>query len=86
MRRPRVIDNTPARPALGAVRADEGLPLAELARRFGWGREAQAEATKRGLRTIRYGKRKYVLGRDVLAWLDSLDGGGEEAITEGGAQ
>ena len=58
---------------LGSIRADELLPLAVLGQRFGLAKKSLILAQRRGLRTVKWGHRKYVFGRDVLAWFDGLD-------------
>ena len=70
-RRPR--RPAPARAAdLGTIRADELLPLPVLRKRLGWGNKTAAQAQRDGLRAVRYGHLKYVLGTDVLEWFAKL--------------
>ena len=58
------------------IRADELLPWSALHTRLGWGSRAVAEAKRRGFCACRsYAKRQYVLGRDVIAFLESQHGG-----------
>jgi len=52
----------------GSIRADEVLPLREAARRLGWARKTVAHAQRDGLRTVAFGRMKYVLGEDVIAF------------------
>jgi len=59
------------------IRSDELLPWSALHTRLGWGPAARAEARRRGLRVLSYAKRQYVLGRDVIAFLENV-------ISEGG--
>lgn len=60
-----------ARPG-GSIRGDELLRLAELKRRLGWGEHAVRQARKAGLRLIAFGREKYALGSDVLAFFGRL--------------
>ena len=66
----------------GSIRADEVLSLAELKRRLGWGEHATRQARAAGLRLIGFGRAKFVLGRDLIAWFDRLGDGREVSITE----
>jgi len=68
----------PAASQLGSIRADELLPLPVVGARFGLGKKSLIEAQREGLRTVKWGHRKYVFGRDVLAWFDKL------AVGQGG--
>ena len=56
------------------IRADELLPWAALHSRLGWGARALADAQARGLRVLAFAKRKYVLGRDLIGFLESIHG------------
>jgi hypothetical protein len=56
----------------GSVRADEVLSLRELQRRFGWREHALRQARMAGLRMIPFGREKYVLGADLLAFFATL--------------
>lgn len=69
MRRP--LDKKPPKP-LGSIRADELMPWAEFGRRMNLAARALAAARRRGLRTILFGRNRYVLGRDALEWFDRL--------------
>jgi hypothetical protein len=62
----------PVRPALGSVHRDEVLPLREFGRRMGLASRALADAQRRGLRTVLFGRVKFVLGADAMAWFASL--------------
>ena len=77
MKKPRPLDTPP--PARGSIRADELLLFAEAARRLGWCAKSRRFAQQRGLRVIRFGRWQYVLGRDVIAFLDGLAADGTEA-------
>ena len=59
-----------ARP-LQYVREDEIVPLAELDVRLGLGPSAIRMARRQGLKVHRIGRRKFVLGRDLIAFLES---------------
>jgi hypothetical protein len=41
----------------------------EAAKRMGWGRPAADAAKRRGLKTMKSGKRLYVLGREILEFI-----------------
>lgn len=56
-------------PPVGVIRADEAYTLEEFKRRVGFQDAALRRARRAGLRLLREGKRKYVLGRD---WIDYL--------------
>ena len=58
--------------ALQAIRADELLPWSALYDRLGWGSEAVAEARRRGLRVLRFARRQYVTGAEVIRFLESV--------------
>lgn len=61
---------TPAR-SQQTVREDEIVPLAELDARLGLGPSAIRTARRQGLKVRRIGRRKFVLGRDLIAFLES---------------
>lgn len=69
---------TPSCDGYGSVRADEVLPLRELARRLGWGQRTIRAAQRDGLITLQYGKMKYVRGVDVAACFEKLAGVNED--------
>jgi hypothetical protein len=54
-----------------AVREDEVVPLADLEARLGLGPAAIRMAKRQGLKVRRIGRRKFVLGRDLVAFLES---------------
>lgn len=56
---------------LQVVREDEIVPLADFARRLGLGPSAMRTARRQGLRVRRIGRRKYILGRDLIAFFES---------------
>jgi len=62
----------PAPRPLGSIHRDELLPLALFGERLGLASRALADAQRHGLRTITFGRRKYVLGADAYDWLDGL--------------
>lgn len=68
MKRPTV----PPPPARGSIRADEAMLFSEAARRLGWCNKSRRFAQQRGLRVVKFGRWQYVLGRDVIAFLDKL--------------
>lgn len=57
---------------LGSVSAGEVLPLREFGRRLGLASRALADAQRQGLRTVLFGRCKFVIGSDVVAWFQSL--------------
>lgn len=57
---------------VGVVRDGELYSLRELARRLGWHEHALRQARAAGLPMIRFGKEKYILGADVLAFFRRL--------------
>ena len=65
-------EQQPQRPTLGSVHSDEVLPLREFGRRMGLASRALADAQRQGLRTVLFGRMKYVLGSDALAWFQGL--------------
>lgn len=55
----------------GVVSASEIYTLEELQSRLQLGRAAWRTARQQGLPVRRVGRRKLVMGRDVIAWLES---------------
>lgn len=53
----------------GAIVSDALYRLDEAAARLGWGGHALRAARRRGLKIHRCGKRGYVAGRDLLAFI-----------------
>jgi len=53
----------------GAILSDALYRLDEAAARLGWGGHALRAARRRGLRVHRCGKRGYVTGADLLAFV-----------------
>lgn len=68
-----------ALPGPRCISAHEVYPLAEVARRLGWGQRSIRAAQRRGLRTIPFGKMKYCLGADVLRFFEALGQGAQES-------
>ena len=62
----------PRPPAVGVIRGDEVYRLQEFQRRFGWREHAVRQARAAGLRMISFGREKYILGADVLAFFRGL--------------
>ena len=62
------------------IRADELLPWVALHDRLGWGTEAVSEARRRGLRVLRFARRQYVLGRDIIEFLERVT---DQDLSEG---
>ena len=58
--------------ASGVVRGDEVYSLTELRRRLQWGEHATRMAKAAGLRLVPFGREKFVLGADVLAFFRKL--------------
>lgn len=52
--------------------------LDELRRRLRWGVRSVVQAQRDGLRLISYGRQKFALGKDVLAFFESVAGEGLE--------
>jgi len=70
--------NATARPgAPGFVWADGVYTLVEIQTRLRLGQHAMRQARRAGLRVRRIGRRAYVLGRDLMAFLES-DGGSRQ--------
>jgi len=58
------------RHTVGEVRADSLYTLEELSRRLGLGTAALRTARRSGLVVRRIGRRSYVLGRDLIDYVD----------------
>jgi hypothetical protein len=48
------------------------MTMREFGRRLGLGPRGLCDAQRQGLRTILFGRTKYVLGQDVVAWFRQL--------------
>ncbi len=64
--------NDPRKPP-GCVSADTLYTLAEIRDRLRLGPQAMREARRAGLVVRRIGRRGYVLGRDLIRFLDARD-------------
>lgn len=60
------------RAVAGVVRADELYTAAEVRRRLRWRDHSFRQAKRKGLRVVTFGRTKYVLGSDVLAFFEQL--------------
>jgi len=60
----RLLEKRPATvpSALGSIRVDELLPLPVLGQRFGLAKKSLIQAQRQGLRTVKFGHRKYCFG------------------------
>ena len=63
--------SNPRPDAPGLVTADALYTLAEIQERLKLGQHAMRQARRAGLRVRRIGRRGYVLGRDVMAFIDA---------------
>jgi hypothetical protein len=63
--------NRRTEPEPAAIRADEILPLVVLKQRFGWGDCSVSQAQKAGLRMLTFGSKKYVLGAELIRFLQA---------------
>jgi hypothetical protein len=59
-------------PTLGSIRADAVYPKRTLCHALGWCQVSWIQATRKGLRTIRFGKQSFVLGADALDFFRRL--------------
>jgi len=66
----------------GSVRADEVLSQRELQRRFGWQEHSLRQARLAGLRTVQFGRERYVIGADVLDFFRKLAEKGDRPCEE----
>ena len=62
---------TPRPDAPGLVTADSLYTLTEIQDRLKLGQHAMRQARRAGLRVRRIGRRAFVLGRDVMAFVES---------------
>ncbi len=69
--KPRPLDK-PAPRQLGSISADAIYPMREFGRRLDLHNKALADAQRAGLRTILFGRCKFVLGSDALDWFKRL--------------
>jgi len=56
--------------AAGVISCHELYRLPELQKRLGLGKHAIRQARRAGLKIRRVGTRSYVLGKDVLDWIE----------------
>lgn len=56
-------------PPFAPFRTDELYTLAEVARRINWGKFALATARRNGLPVRRLGRRHFVCGDELIAWV-----------------
>ena len=56
---------------VGHISADSLYTLDEIKRRLGLGAHAMRQARRKGLAVRRIGRRGYVLGKDLLAYVES---------------
>jgi hypothetical protein len=69
------VSREPVTPELSGPIDPDALYRADEAKsRLGWGKEAFASARKRGLKTHRCGKRVYVTGADLIAFITKEGG------------
>lgn len=64
--------HNPAKRSPAVVRSGEVYSLAELRRRLQWQEHSVRQARVNGLRLVVFGRAKYVLGEDVLAFFRRL--------------
>lgn len=62
----------PPGPAPGVISLQEIYTLAEVRKRLGWRAHSLREARRLGLRVIRFGRAKYVTGRDLANFFAAL--------------
>jgi hypothetical protein len=60
---------TTATQSPGVIRADESYTQAEFCRRAGLARKAYLSARRQGLKVVEFGKKRFVLGSDWIAFL-----------------
>jgi hypothetical protein len=60
--------------SVGVISMFELYRLDELKRRMAWTDSSLRSARRRGLRVLGHGKRRYVKGRDVIRFLESVSG------------
>lgn len=63
---------TPRADSLGHVSADSLYTLAEIQKRLKLGDHALRQARRRGLKVRRIGRRAYLLGRDIIEFIDKV--------------
>jgi hypothetical protein len=65
------VESTP-KTGVGSVSITEVMTLSEFGRRLGLGKRARSDAQRKGLRTVLFGRTKFVLGQDVIPWFRRL--------------
>jgi hypothetical protein len=63
--------NEPPGPRNVGLYEYEIVPLSELIKRLGLGVSAIRQARRQGLKIHKIGRKKFVLGRDIVAFLES---------------
>ena len=63
--------------AYEAVRPECLYQIEHIKWMMGWSHTAWRSAKKSGLKVRIAGKRRYVMGSDVISWIESLDAGDE---------
>lgn len=64
--------DTVPKTGVGSVSFTEVMTMREFGRRLGLAQQACSDAQHKGLRTILFGRTKFVLGQDVIAWFRRL--------------
>lgn len=54
---------------LGSIRAGEAYPLGVFQRLFGLNQDAMRQARRRGLKTRKIGRRKFIIGDEAIEFL-----------------
>jgi hypothetical protein len=80
----RPVPRKPAKRATAVIRADAVYSWAELRRRLGWAEHSGRQARTAGLRLVTFGRQKYCLGEDVLAFFRKLADRQQAAAARGG--
>jgi hypothetical protein len=60
-------------PSPGPISALEVYPISEAARRLGWGRKTMTRAQRQGLKTVMFGRQKYVRGESIIQFFKELE-------------
>lgn len=64
----------------GVISANEAYTRSETMRRLACGAQALRNMEAEGLRSVTRGRQKFYIGRDIIAYLDGLDGGPESSV------
>ena len=72
MSKPKTIHPDAHKHGPAVIRADAVYSWVELRRRLGWQEHAARQARVKGLRLITFGRQKYCLGEDALAFFRKL--------------